>query len=64
MVEEKAGVEKQNSQKGFEKNQKIEHACSVEGVLWVSDSAARPYLKVASPTQKIQSSSKLRQFRK
>ena len=30
MVEEKAGVEKQNSKKGFEKN---EHACIVEGVL-------------------------------
>ena len=31
MVEEKAGVERQNSKKGFEKN---EHACSVERVLW------------------------------
>ena len=30
MVEENAGVEKQNSKKGFEKN---EHACIVEGVL-------------------------------
>ena len=30
MVEEKAGVEKQNSEKGFEKN---EHACIVEGVV-------------------------------
>ena len=30
MVEEKALVEKQNSKKGFEKN---EHACIVEGVL-------------------------------
>ena len=38
MVEEKAGVEKQNSKKGFEKN---EHACIMEGVSWVSDSTAR-----------------------
>ena len=30
MVEEKAGVEKQNSEKGFKKN---EHACIVEGVV-------------------------------
>ena len=49
------------SKKGFEKN---EHAYNVEGVSWVSDSTARPYLKVAGPTWKIQSSSKLRQFRK
>ena len=33
MVEENVGIEKQNSKKGFEKN---EHAWSVEGVLWVS----------------------------
>ena len=39
-VEEKAGVEKQNSKKGFEK---FEHAYTVEGVFWVSDSTARPY---------------------
>ena len=42
MVEEKAGVEKQNSKKGFEKN---EHAYIVEGVSWVSDSTASPYLR-------------------
>ena len=30
MVEEKGGVEKQNSEKGFKKN---EHACIVEGVV-------------------------------
>ena len=45
MVEEKAGVAnnaKQNSKKGFEKN---EHACIVEGVSWVSDSTASPYLR-------------------
>ena len=52
MVEEKAGVEKQNSKKGIEKN---EHACSVEGNLLVSDSTARPYLMVVGPTRKIQS---------
>ena len=46
----KARVEKQNSKKGFERN---EHACYVEGVLWVSDWTARPYLKVAGPTRKI-----------
>ena len=34
------------------------------GVLWVSDSTASPYLKVASLTMKIQISSKLRQFQK
>ena len=61
MVEEKAGVEKENSKTGFEKN---EHAYIVEGVSWVSDSTAHPYLKVAGPARKIQSSSKLRQVRK
>ena len=34
MVEEKAGVEKQHSKKGLEKN---EHACIVDRVSWVSD---------------------------
>ena len=38
MVEEKAGVEKENSKTGFEKN---EHAYIVEGVSWVSDSTAQ-----------------------
>ena len=42
MVEEKAGVKKQNSKKGFEKN---ELAYIVKGVSWVSDSTARPYLR-------------------
>ena len=44
MVEEKVGVKKQNSKKGFKKN---EHAYIVEGVSWVSDStaSARPYLR-------------------
>ena len=56
MMEEKAGAERQNSKKGFEKN---EQACSVEGVFVVSDPSARPYLKVAGQTRKIQSSSKL-----
>ena len=51
MVEEKAGVEKQNSKKGFEKN---EHACSVEGVFVVSDLSARPCLRLACPTRKVQ----------
>ena len=32
MMEEKAGVERQNSKKGFEKN---EHACNAEGVFVV-----------------------------
>ena len=48
-------------QEEFEKN---EHACSVEGVLRVSDWSARPYLTVAGQTRKIQCSSKLQQFRK
>ena len=39
---QKVGVEKQNSKKGFEKN---EHACMVEGVTWVLDSTASLYLK-------------------
>ena len=60
-MEEKAGAERQNSKKGFEKN---EQACSVEGVFVVSDPSARPYLKVAGQTRKIQSSSKLWQVRK
>ena len=47
--------------KGFEKN---EHACSVEGVLVVSDPSVRQYLKVAGPTRKIQSLFKLRQVLK
>ena len=59
MVKEKAGVEKQNSKKGFEKN---EHACIVEGVLGFRIFLPDWYLKVAGLTRKIQSSSKLRQF--
>ena len=59
MMEEEAGVEKQNFKKGFEKNG---HACSVEGIFLVSDYTARPYLNVAGQTQTIQGSSKLRQF--
>ena len=58
---EKAGVEKQNSKKGFEKN---EHPCRVEGVFVVSDWSARPYLNAAITTWKIQSSSQLPEFRK
>ena len=57
-MEEKARVERQNSKKGFEKN---EHSCSVEGVFIVSDWTVRLYSKVVFPTWKIQSSSKLRQ---
>ena len=56
MVEEKAVVEKQISKKTFAKDY---HACSVEGVLWVSDWTARPYFQVAGPTEKTESSSKL-----
>ena len=56
---------RQNSKKGFEKN---EHACSVEGVFVVLDPSARRqarlYLKVSSLTRRIQSSFKLRQVRK
>ena len=61
MVEEKAGVEKQNSEKGFEKN---EHACIVEGVVGFRIFLPVWYLKLAGPTRKIQSSSQLRQIRK
>ena len=42
-MEENAGVERQNSKKGFEKN---EHACSVEGVFVVLDLSASPDLKL------------------
>ena len=52
----KARVEKQNSKKGFEKN---EHACIVLGIFVVSDLSACQYLKVPCPIRKIQSSSKL-----
>ena len=61
MVEEKAGVEKQNSEKGFEKN---DNACSVVGTFGFRIFLPVRYLKAAGPTRKIQSSSKLRQFRK
>ena len=43
IMEENAGVERQNSKKGFEKN---EHACSVEGVFVVLDLSASPDLKL------------------
>ena len=61
-----AGVEKQNSKKGFEKNK---HVCILEGVLGfrIFLPIQPEYLKVVGPpgqTRKIQSSSKLRQFRK
>ena len=56
MMEEKAGVERQNSKKGFEKNG---HVCSVEGVFMVLDPSASQYLKLAGQTQKNQSLSKL-----
>ena len=64
-MEEKAGIKKQKSKKGFEKN---EHACSVDSVegiflVTVSDSTARPFLKLAGLTKTNQSSSKLRQFK-
>ena len=52
----KSGVKRHNSMKGFENK---EHVWNVEGVFVVSDPSARQYLKVASPTRKIQSSSKL-----
>ena len=53
MVEENVGVEKQNSKKGFEKN---EYACILEGVLGFRIFLPVRYLKVADPTRKIQSS--------
>ena len=56
IVEEKVGVKIQNSKKGFEKN---EHACNVEGVLGFLIFLSVLDLKVAGPTRKIQSSSKL-----
>ena len=59
--EKKGRGQEAEFQEGFKK---IGHACSMEGVLWVPDSTASQYLKVAGPTRKIQSQSKLRQFRK
>ena len=47
---EEGGVDRQNSKKGFEKN---EHACRVEGVFVFSDPSARQYLKVACPHSKL-----------
>ena len=56
IIEQKAGVgspvERQNSEKGLERN---EPSCSVEGVFVVSDWSSRRYLKVAGRTRKIQS---------
>ena len=49
----KAGVERQNSKKGFKKN-----------IFVVSDCTSRQYLKLACSTQKIQSLSKLQQVQK
>ena len=40
MMEEKAGVKKQNSKKGFEKN---DHSCSMEGILLVLNPTASQY---------------------
>ena len=45
MVEEKAGIEEQNSK--FEKN---EHACIVEGVSWVYDRVVWALLWLLSPS--------------
>ena len=67
MMQEKAVIKKQKSKKGFEKN---EHVCSMDSVTaWrefflvtVSDSTARPLLRLAGLTRTNQSSSKLRQF--
>ena len=50
---------RQNSKKGFEKN---ELACTVEGIFLVSYSTCSQYLK-AVPARKNQSSSKLWQFK-
>ena len=66
VMQEKEGVERQNSNKGFEKN---EPARIVERFSVFLDSTACPYLKLAGPsssrpTRKNQSSSKLRLFRK
>ena len=52
MVEEKVGVEKQNSEEGFEKN---EHACIVVGILGFRIFLPIWILKATGPTQKIQS---------
>ena len=54
MMEENEGFKKQNSKKGFEKNQ---HACSMEDFFVVSDFTARQYLTLAGLTWTNQSSS-------
>ena len=71
MMEEKAGVERQNSKRGFER-MRMPAACwnfpwfRIFLPVRIQDSnlSGRQYLKVACPTRKIQSSSKLRQVRK
>ena len=58
MKEEKAGVERQNSKKGFERMRMPAAPavqCSVLEVFVVSDLSAHQYLYVACPTWKIQS---------
>ena len=64
MVEEKAGVQKQNSKNGIEK-MSMPAASSVESFFLILDSTAVPYLKLAFSTRTNQNSStaKLRQFR-
>ena len=59
MMEEKAGVKKQNSKKGFEKN---DHSCSMEGILLVLNPTASQYWQLVGPTWTNQSLSKLWQF--
>ena len=64
MVEEKEGVEKQNSEKGFEKNGHAWDVVGIDRIVGFRIFLPVLYLKAGGPTRKIQSSSKLRQFRK
>ena len=57
-------IERQNSKKGFERMSMPAVCPAVPGVFVVLDPSASQYLKVASLTQKIQSSSKLWQVQK
>ena len=61
LVHTHSGREVKMGEKGFEKN---EHACIVVGTLGFRIFLPVWIVKAAGPTRKIQSSSKLRQFRK
>ena len=65
LLQQYGGRKSRGQEAEFQERIRKEWAClHGGGSLWVSDSIASPYLKVAGPTRKIQSLSKLWQFRK